>query len=332
MKSTTLSRRLGLLVCWLQTAAVSRKRCRMSQPIGCVVGRSFVLMMIAISVSTVSAADESSLFLSKVAPVLQRRCLSCHNATQRKGGFSLATASTAMKGGESGEAIIAGKPDESFLLDLITPADGKAEMPKDADPLTADEIAAIRTWIATGAQWPANYTVKPPATADLDWWSLKPLKQPRVPKLDGPTSKWVRTPIDAFIAAEHQKHKLTHSPEADRRTLVRRVYYDLIGLPPTPQEVESFVNSTDPKAYEKLVDHLLASPRYGERWARHWLDVVHYADTHGYDKDKLRENIWPYRDYVIRAFNEDKPYSRFVREQIAGDVLYPGTRDGNRTR
>jgi hypothetical protein len=296
---------------------------------GGVVGRFLVLMMVAMPVSAVSAADESSLFLSKVAPVLQRRCLSCHNAAQRKGGFSLATANTMMKGGESGAAITPGKPDESFLLDLITPSDGKAEMPKDADPLTADEIAAIRNWIATGAEWPTKFSMKPPATADLNWWSLKPLKQPTVPQLDETTSKWARTPIDAFVAAEHRKHKLTHSPEADRRTLVRRIYYDLIGLPPTPQEVERFVNSTDPKAYEKLVDQLLASPRYGERWARHWLDIVHYADTHGYDKDKLRENTWPYRDYVIRAFNEDKPYSRFVREQVAGDVLYPGTRDGN---
>ena len=329
MKSTTLSKRHGYFGCWLQTAAESRKRYRCSQPIGGVVGRLFVCAVIATSVSAVSADDEPSLFLTKVAPVLQRRCLSCHNASQRKGGFSLATASTTMKGGESGEAITPGKPDESFLLDLITPADGKAEMPKDADPLTNDEVAAIRKWIATGAEWPAKFTMKPPATADLNWWSLKPLKQPRVPQLDATTSKWARTPIDAFIAAEHRNHKLTHSPEADRRTLIRRVYYDLIGLPPTPQEVASFVNSSDPKTYEKLVDHLLASPRYGERWARHWLDVVHYADTHGYDKDKLRENIWPYRDYVIRAFNEDKSYSRFVREQIAGDVLYPGTRDGN---
>ena len=132
-------------------------------------------------------------------------------------------------------------------------------------------------------------------------------------------------PIDAFIRAKLAEKGLAPSPRADARTLIRRLYFDLTGLPPTPEEVEAFVADSDPQAYEKLVDRLLASPRYGERWARHWLDVVHYGETHGYDKDKPRPNAWPYRDYVIRAFNDDKPYARFVQEQIAGDVLYPGT-------
>ncbi len=135
-------------------------------------------------------------------------------------------------------------------------------------------------------------------------------------------------PVDAFIAAKLAQSGFGMSPEADRRTLIRRLCFDLIGLPPAPQRVQGFVNTRDPQAYEKLVDELLSSPRYGERWARHWLDVVHYGDTHGYDKDKPRANAWPYRDYVIRALNEDKPYARFIEEQIAGDILYPGTRDG----
>ena len=279
--------------------------------------------------SRASAADEAAVFLTKVVPVLQRRCLSCHNATAKKGGLSLATAAAALKGGESGLAIVPGKPDESYLLDLIAPDKGRAEMPKDSDPLAANEIAAIRQWIAAGARWPKTFTIRPATVSDLNWWSLKPIKRPSVPKLDEQAANWVRTPIDAFVAAGHRRHRLAPAPPADRQTLIRRVHYDLIGLPPTPQDVERFVRSTDPHAYEKLVDRLLASPRYGERWARHWLDVVHYADTHGYDKDKPRENAWPYRDYVIRAFNTDKPYSRFVQEQIAGDVLYPDTRDGN---
>ena len=141
-------------------------------------------------------------------------------------------------------------------------------------------------------------------------------------------TSWPRGAIDRFILAALEAKGLKPSPEADRRTLIRRLYFDLIGLPPTPEEVEAFVADSDPQAYEKLVDRLLASPHYGERWARHWLDVVHYGETHGYDKDKPRPNAWPYRDYVIRAFNDDKPYARFVQEQIAGDVLFPGTADG----
>ncbi len=157
----------------------------------------------------------------------------------------------------------------------------------------------------------------------LDWWSLKPLK-----RQDGKIQETRPETVDEFIAAKLGEAGLQRSPEADARTLVRRVYFDLTGLPPSPGEVQAFVNDRSPQAYERLVDRLLESPRYGERWARHWLDVVHYGETHGYDKDKPRPNAWPYRDYVIRAFNEDKPYGRFIEEQLAGDVLYPGTADG----
>jgi hypothetical protein len=153
------------------------------------------------------------------------------------------------------------------------------------------------------------------------WWSLEPLARPALPSVKA--SGWARNPIDAFILAKLDSLGLKPSPEADRATLVRRVTFDLIGLPPTPEEIESFVRDGRPDVYERLVDRLLASPAYGERWARHWLDVVHYGDTHGYDKDKPRPNAWPYRDYVIRAFNEDKPYWRFVQEQLAADVLFP---------
>ena len=161
-----------------------------------------------------------------------------------------------------------------------------------------------------------------------DWWSLKPLVRPAVPASTLQRFNTSTNPIDAFIAAALDGKGLRPSPEADRRTLIRRLSFDLIGLPPTPKEIEPFLADKDSRAYEKLVDRLLASPRYGERWARHWLDVVHFGETHGYDKDKPRPNAWPYRDYVIRAFNEDKPYARFVQEQVAGDVLCPGTRDG----
>jgi hypothetical protein len=160
---------------------------------------------------------------------------------------------------------------------------------------------------------------------EFDWWSYQPVERPPVPEADSP---WVRTPIDAFILRTLNHQGLAPAEEADRRTLIRRVTYDLIGLPPTPEETDAFMEDPDPLAYEKLVDRLLGSQHYGERWARHWLDVVQYADTCGYDKDKLRPNAWPYRDYVIRSFNEDKRYARFVQEQIAGDVLFPGEPDG----
>lgn len=162
------------------------------------------------------------------------------------------------------------------------------------------------------------------------WWSLKPLHRPAVPTLAGPAPEALRprNPLDAFLLTELRNRGLTSSPEADRRVLIRRLTFDLLGLPPTPEEIREFVNDPDPSAYERLVDRLLASPHFGERWARHWLDLVHFGETHGYDKDKPRPNAWPYRDYVIRAINEDRHYSRFIQEQLAGDVLFPLTRDG----
>jgi len=160
-----------------------------------------------------------------------------------------------------------------------------------------------------------------------NWWSLKPITRPAIPTVTGNAVR-IYNSIDAFIAAKLAEKGLRQSPEADRRTLIRRLYFDLTGLPPRPAEIEAFIADSDPLAYERLVDRLLASAQYGERWARHWLDVVHYGETHGYDKDQPRPNAWPYRDYVIRSFNEDKPYARFVQEQLAGDVLFPDTRDG----
>ena len=186
-------------------------------------------------------------------------------------------------------------------------------------PITAAVVSAASILSAFAA----------PAIPDqkLDWWSLKPIVRPLVPQIKS-TPNAVSNPIDAFILAKLRERNLAPSPEADRRTLIRRLYFDLIGLPPAPEEVAAFLADKDGQAYEKLADKLLASPQHGERWARHWLDVAHFGETHGYDKDKLRPNAWPYRDYVIRAFNQDKPWSRFVQEQIAGDALFPATQDG----
>ncbi len=182
-------------------------------------------------------------------------------------------------------------------------------------------LKACLLLLLSAAAWAAA-----PVSAEAPWWSLRPLERPSVPPAPGVGAG--ANPIDAFVRAKLATAKLPFSPEASRQTLIRRVYFDLIGLPPSPEEVERFVADSDPRAYENLVNRLLDLPQYGERWARHWLDVVHYGDTHGYDKDQPRPNAWPYRDYVIRAFNEDRPYARFVQEQIAGDVLFLDTRDG----
>jgi hypothetical protein len=234
--------------------------------------------------------------------------------------LSLTTANGLAQGGESGPAIVAGKPDDSLLVELISGE--KPAMPQKAKPLSLEDAATIREWIAAGADWPPSLTLRDKrlAGADDNWWSLRPLRRPAAPAIK---SDWIRTPIDAFILARLQEKQLAPSPPADRRTLIRQLTYDLHGLPPTPAEVDAFLGDQSSDAYEKLVDRLLASPRYGERWGRHWLDVVHFGESHGYDKDKPRPNAWPYRDYVIASFNSDKPYDRFVHEQLAGDVLFP---------
>jgi hypothetical protein len=272
-------------------------------------------------------ADEPSLFDKQIAPLLQQRCVSCHNASKTRGGLNLTVRDKLLKGGETGPAIVAGDSGKSLLIDMVSGPD--PHMPKRGDKLTAKEIDALRKWIDGGAEWTKGVTLveqKTPPRIDADWWSLKPIARPTVP--DVKNKAWVRTPIDAFILATLEAKGLTPAPAADKATLIRRLTYDLHGLPPTPEEIDAFLKDDSPDAYEKLVDRLLASPRYGERWGRYWLDIAHYGDTHGYDKDKRRDDAWPYRDYVIRAFNSDKSYTRFLKEQLAGDVLYKDDPDG----
>jgi hypothetical protein len=256
-----------------------------------------------------------------VAPLLRQCCLSCHDGHKKRGGLDLSTRAGLLAGGDSGPAVVPGKASTSLLLDKIRgPAPA---MPRQGPKLTADEVDTLTRWIDAGAPWPRGVVLAAERRRPGgDWWSLRPLTRPAVPAVHD--ARWVRTPIDAFVLARLEAAGLRPSPEADRRTLIRRLTFDLHGLPPTPQEIDTFLADTRPNAYELLVDRLLASARYGERWGRHWLDVVHYGDTHGYDKDKRRDHAWPYRDYVIAAFNNDKPYPRFIAEQIAGDVLWPG--------
>jgi hypothetical protein len=278
----------------------------------------FVTWLGMSAVPSVMGADDPT-FRDKVAPILERRCLHCHGDLTHKGNLSLSTAAAAFKGGDSGAAVVPGKPEESVLLDMI--GGDPPEMPQKDKPLSKQEVASIRSWIERGAPWPAGLSLNDRRFEGQRWWAFAPLDLPKVPAVPG--SSWARTPIDSFIVSVLARQGLKPSPEADRRTLIRRLSFDLIGLPPTPEEIESFVDDPSPSAYEALVDRLIASPHYGERWGRHWLDVVHYGDTHGYDKDKRRDNAWPYRDYVIAAFNADLPFGRFIREQVAGDVLWP---------
>eukprot|EP01047_Picozoa_sp_COSAG01_P017399 COSAG01_NODE_919_length_12738_cov_5.862964_10_plen_991_part_00 len=277
-----------------------------------------------------SFGREDDVFLDRVVPIFQARCLECHRADLSKGDFSLEDADSFFEDGY----IERGDSANSHFVELISSQDShRAEMPKNGSPLTDDQIKVIRSWIDSGASWPdgfkLNYDAKVARPLDYDWWSFREVVKPVVPVLiDSPNRDWIRNPIDAFVLEMLERKNLAPSKEANRRTLIRRLSYDLTGLPPTIAEVEAFEEDKSEGAYERVVERLLASPRYGERWARHWLDVVKYADTCGYDKDKLRPNAWPYRDYVIRSFNDDKPYRQFVQEQIAGDVLFPGTEDG----
>ena len=271
----------------------------------------------------IAANEQESHFREQVAPLLEARCVACHRGVAARADLSLDTRDGLLKGGESGPAIVPGKPDESLLVEMIS--GDEPSMPKDAPPLAAAEVELIQRWIAAGANWPEGVVLQDKREGGA-WWSLRPIARPRVREVCatavGQTiAAWPRTAIDQFVLARLVVAGLHPSPEADRATLIRRLTFDLHGLPPTPAEVAAFESDPDPQAYERLVDRLLASPRYGERWARHWLDVVHYGETHGYDKDKRRDHAWPYRDYVIRSLNDDKPYARFVKEQLAGDVL-----------
>ncbi len=273
--------------------------------------------------STLLPEADEAFFRDRIATILELRCLHCHGGDRPKGDLSLETRDTAMVGGLGGPAIEVDDPEASLLLDVIRGDDPL--MPPEGDPLTEDQTSAIRRWIISGAPWPAEIRLRD-RRFENDWWSLQPITSPEVPVVED--HERPRDPIDTFVQARLEVEGLTPAAEADKRTFIRRVTYDLTGLPPTPLEIDAFLDDDAPDAHERLVDRLLNAPRYGERMARRWLDLAHYADTHGYDKDKVRPNAWPYRDYVIRSFNRDASYEQFIREQIAGDVLEPGDPEG----
>jgi|UniRef100_UPI0037834F3B mono/diheme cytochrome c family protein len=264
----------------------------------------------------VSSVFADEFFTSKIEPLLKQRCYECHSHEKKmKGGLTLDSKSGWEQGGDSGPTLVAGKPEDSLLIKMVRWSDDEHQMPP-KEKLPSAEIALLEEWVKRGAPDPRVLLKKRPT--ELDWWSLKPLVMPKMPEIAG-----MDHPVDRFIRARLAERKIMPSPEADRRTLIRRVMFDLHGLPPSQAEVEAFVQDADPRAYEKLVGRLLESPRYGERWARHWLDTIHFAETHGCGHDLPRDQAWRYRDYVITALNEDKPWPRFVREQLAADVLFP---------
>jgi len=262
-------------------------------------------------------------FQREVAPIFQKRCLSCHNGRDRRGGLSLQSAKMMNAGGESGTVIEERDAGSSYLLNLLMPTDGVAEMPKNEPALSTKEIATIRRWIAEGATWPESVVLEPPVL-----WSLKPLVRPTVPTEIKATNGFpVRNPIDAFISSQHREANLKAALQADRRTLIRRLHLDITGLPPSPAAIDAFVSDDGPKAYERLVDRLLKSPHYGERWGRYWLDLARYADSEGYLGDGLRPHAWVFREWVIDAINRDVPFDQFTIEQLAGDLLEKPTLD-----
>ena len=238
----------------------------------------------------------------QVRKILADNCLGCHGSA-RMSGLGLSTRESMLAGGKRGAAIVPGKASESLLYKAMA-QEGELKMPPGKKPLPADQLEIIRQWIDSGA----NYSAKP-AASEPEWWSFRKPVRPDAKSIDE-------------LAKVSEK-------AADRRTLIRRASFDLTGLPPAPEEVDAFANDPDPRAYEKLVDRLLASPRYGERWGRMWLDVARYADTGGYETDVLFPNAWRYRDYVIRSFNDDKPYDTFVKEQVAADEIWPDNLDLN---
>ncbi|MSR58211.1 MAG: DUF1553 domain-containing protein [Planctomycetaceae bacterium] len=302
--------------------------------IGCFVGLSVIATLVPrrTEAQDLTAADAARVqattmlnFEDDIVPILQVRCLKCHGDEVRKGGLDLRRKFTIAQGGDGGPALVPGKPDESLILDMIE----KNEMPpKDEEPLDAKQIDLLKRWVAggaptkTAAELPLEVAETEPGISaeDRDFWSFRPPMRPPVPDVRG--SDRLRTPIDAFILARLESQGLSLNPDASRSTILRRLCFDLHGLPPTSEQIDAWNADDRDGACERLVDRLLEAPQYGERWARHWLDVAGYTDSDGgLDADRERPEAWRYRDYVIRAVNDDKPYDQFVREQIAGDEL-----------
>ena len=271
------------------------------------------ILVAAVVAGRAEAADPVG-YYDHIKPLLAVRCYGCHGAETAKSGLRLDLPDAASAKAKSGKlAIVRGDSRASEMVRRISSTDPDQRMPPKGERLTDADVARIRAWIDQGAPWPARD----------DYWAFQPPRERPVPATAAPASN----PIDAFIAARLEYEGIAPAPPADARTLLRRAYADLLGVPPSPQEAAAFLDDTSPDAYERLIDRLLDDPRYGERWARHWLDLVRYSESDGFEDDKIRPQAWRYRDYVIRSFNRDRPYDRFVAEQVAGDELWPDDPD-----
>jgi uncharacterized protein DUF1549/uncharacterized protein DUF1553/cytochrome c/concanavalin A-like lectin/glucanase superfamily protein len=326
------------------------RACRAIQPLAAALALVVTVHSFAATAAQAPDATASEFFEKRIRPLLTEQCFECHShqAKKIKGGLVLDSREGLLAGGDTGAAIVPGEPDQSLLVKAIRYTDPDLQMPPtkgERKKLSDDQIALLTEWVKMGAPWSAASSDTPVAgkmkarprgkitDEDRKWWAFQPVREPAVPARSGDTSvaanrgdKSVASPwnpIDAFVLQKLVANGLVPSPEAERRVLIRRVYFDMLGLPPSPEEVDAFVADESADAYEKLIDRVLTSPHYGERWARQWLDLVRYADSDGYRIDDYRPLAWRYRDYVIRSFNDDKPYDRFVKEQLAGDELFP---------
>ena len=303
--------------------------------------RALLVALLASFASQTLAADpapspeQSQFFESKIRPVLVANCVKCHGPEKQKSGLRLDSRAALLAGGEQGPSIIPGKADESLLIAAVRHEDD-LKMPP-SKKLPVDQVADLTRWITMGAPWPGSTDAEPASTStirksglaitdkDRAHWAFQSIKRPSSPSVHN--LAWVANPIDAFILAKLDAKGLRPSPPASKLELARRLYYDLTGLPPTPREAEAFISNPSPNAYEQLVDRLLDSPHYGEKWGRHWLDLVRYAETNSYERDNPKPSAWRFRDYVIKSFNADKPIDRFISEQLAGDEIAPGDID-----
>jgi hypothetical protein len=298
-------------------------------------GSCLAFAAVALAASLTAAAGEDAFspedlkfFEQNVRPILVNKCQRCHRDGKESGELTLDSREGLLEGGDSGPAIVPGKPAESVLIDAVNY--GNYEMPP-TGRLPQEDIDKLAEWVRRGAPWPGKVGEGGPSVRkkgtkfsneDKAWWSFQPIVRHAPPQISNPNSE-IRNAIDAFLEDRLSQENLASAPEADRRTLIRRLYFDLVGLPPEPQAVQEFQNDEAPDAYERLTDRLLANPQHGARWARHWLDLVRYAESDGYKQDSYRQAAWRYRDYVINALNSDKPYDRFVAEQLAGDEIAP---------
>jgi len=291
-------------------------------------------VLVTVSVCFIAAAADTSkqdaegleFFEKKIRPLLSDKCYECHSADSKKlkGGLRLDIREGVLKGGTSGAAVVPGQPDKSLLIKAVRYTDEDLQMPP-KHKLSPAEVADLESWVKMGAPDPRVETKAAVAQTGVDiiegrkFWSLEPIKNP--PPTTVKNKRWVRSDIDRFVLAKLEQKKLSPAVDAEKRVLIRRATFDLIGLPPAPEEIDDFLADKSPRAFEKVIDRVLASPHYGERWGRHWLDVVRYADTSGCNSDFPIPQAAKYRDYVINSFNRDKPYDQFIREQIAGDLL-----------